>query len=114
MTINFKQLYSEIKRLVDKCPNNIYEPNNRNDNGPKQCFYMSGKCSDGSVECLIGQACFNLGLDLEKYDKSSGSTEFSQVAELEFETLKMSTNEIMIINDIQRRQDIGLSWKECI
>ena len=52
-------LYDAVNKLIEENPDNLY-----NGTIEDSCSYVAGKCSNGSIGCLIGQALDRIGEDL--------------------------------------------------
>lgn len=58
-----ENIIAEVRRLAEEFPDNVYV----SDNGP-YCYYDDGRCTNGSIGCIFGQAIRNLGLDWDLSD----------------------------------------------
>ena len=102
MKLNIKKVYDEARRLVEESPDNIYKAP---DGEYADCSYIKGKCSNGSVGCLFGQAIKNVhpNFDLEPH---------------EGEGIRLVLDESFVFGGIphfcsyvQSAQDGGSTWK---
>ena len=115
------ELIGKVRALVGKSPKNVYCDFN---NG---CFYNKGKCIDGSIGCLIGQALLELGW-LNIYDClliDIGTILYNRWDNVKYDSpyikdilpmLEIICNltEKNWLATIQMEQDAGWDWADCI
>lgn len=110
MKITFKQIEKKVRELAKRSPNNVYDK----DEEYGSCFYSTGKCSDGSMGCIFGQALTVLGVNAAFFDNlDKGASPYIDTV---LDTLKIKTtpkqeNWALLVQD---SQDGQLSWKEAV
>lgn len=124
--ITLYDLVKEVIKLAKKYPNNIY---------PNQftCEYSSGKCSNGTHGCLIGQALKKLGFDTKRIDKmvetsddAAGEGDINSLLDgllrpyvRTYPSTSVSLNlkkqkYIRFLTTIQAKQDDHLTWGDAL
>lgn len=102
--VTVPELEIKVRELAAKSPDNIYKPDeSRQYNQYVSCFYNEGKCSDGSIGCIIGQAI--KALDEEFFEKIKKSV--CGVSDIVYGKTKW-------LQSVQAFQDKGNTWGKCI
>lgn len=103
--ITLRQLVDEVTKLATDCPDNKYI----SDEYP--CMYNSGMCTNGSIGCIFGQACKNLGLKpLEGAGISSNIRKWEGNSSI----IDCYEPEISWCNIVQKKQDTNWSWSAAL
>jgi len=104
--IDFKVLLAEVVRLATQYPNAIYTS--------FSCKYGSGRCTNGQVGCILGQAARNVCPEL--YNEMVKEEATYAVSFDDLTSVKASFSEnsahIAALQDIQNLQDSGSSFGE--
>lgn len=98
-----EQLVKEVRRLAAESPDNVY-----------QDFigrYEIGKCSNGTIGCIFGQAGRNLNIDWIK-DNLNDSMRIGGL--IEKQNLGVDRKIIDWCNEVQCSQDEYSAWGICI
>jgi hypothetical protein len=113
--ITIEQLILEVRRLAKESPENKYTPELADETASliKACFYNKGKCTNGAVGCIFGQAFRNLGSPIPLvYDNGNGAGIKSIFAGLDI--THPNQNLIEWCLEAQRNQDSSYTWEKCI
>lgn len=111
--ITLASLVREVIRLAKKYPNNVYS------NTDVICKYASGKCSNNSHGCIIGQALKSYQFDVKRIDRDTSSCDSSIRTLLEdilkpyiISHPKTYEKYVKFLSTIQGYQDDKKSWGE--
>lgn len=107
--ITFEHLKLEVVKLAQESPDNTYAgiPGLY----PPVCKYAEGKCRNGSVGCIFGQAFQRLGVDPAEVDWI-GEGVISDV--LEALRIETDSGQRVWADKVQEEQDRGICWDEAI
>ena len=112
-TDHIKKIYDEVIRLCKTRPNITYM-------NFSSCYYSSGKCSDDSVGCIVGQAICNLYPEKQEslivQDENRSITASFLIHDIfGYEELSKKDKErLKAIDYIQTNQDRQLTWKQSL
>jgi hypothetical protein len=99
-------LLDEVRNIANERPDVTYQN--------EDCMYDTGKCSDGTVGCLIGQALTRLDIDPAFLDRGSDTPDIASIIDREIYFEDCDDTNISWLANVQSYQDEGLSWREAI
>ena len=103
-----KELAKVVREMVEARPDNKYLSEG-------VCYYSHGKCTDGSIGCLIAQCLPLVGIPLDprwdNVEKQKG-TGIRTILEEYYED--GDEDALYWIDYVQSNQDDGCTWKEAI
>jgi hypothetical protein len=116
--LTWKALKSEVIRIAKSSPFHVDKNWNSSGSGSDPAYSPKGSYSG----CIVGQALTNLGVSSDTINEIEGTTpkqeSFAQGLGLRYSSPTSSQrNSVALaqdVYDIQRNQDLGYPWGECI
>ena len=112
--INSQDLIQTVRQLANDNPTNCYE-GNKDGQG---CCYARGKCSNGTIGCILGQAMIACDHEVTEYisDKERQTKQFELLYEsmINEGLIEMSRQDMIWCSEVQKYQDDGETWADAV
>jgi hypothetical protein len=113
MTTTLSELVAQVRRLAADRPDNVYQPELVG--AGHRCSYLDGRCTDGTLGCLVGQAFRAAGLtadELQPVNRLAICEALEHLLRQDIDCLQGA--HIAWLMSVQNAQDEGARWREAI